>query len=61
MYANRVKKSRWEVKTLEHITESDKREEKLADTNEILFENNMFIKKLLLRKTIYISIHNCFQ
>ena len=48
MYTNRVKKSRWEVKTLEHITERDKREEKLADTNEILFDNNMFI----LKKTI---------
>ena len=58
IYTNRVKKSRWEVKTLEHITEWDKREEKLADTNEILFENNIFIlkKKILLLKTIYISV-----
>ena len=48
MYTNSVKKSRWEVKTLEDITERDKREEKLADKNEILFENNIFI----LKKTI---------
>ena len=48
MYTNRVKKRRWEVKKLEHITERNKRKEKLADTNEVLFQNNMFI----LKKTI---------
>ena len=50
------------AKNIGAYTESDKGKEKLADTNEILFENNMFIlKKLLLRKTIFISVHNCCQ
>ena len=45
MYTNRVNKGRLEVKTLEHITERDKREEKLTDTNKILFENDVYFEK----------------
>ena len=44
-FSLRKQKSRFEIKRLEHTTKRDKREIKLADTNEILFENNMFILK----------------